>query len=79
MHGGGAPQVKKAAELRLLELVDPALARIKVLIDHGENDAVKLAASKDVLDRTGFSRKEKQEIEHKGGVTVYLPARKATE
>lgn len=54
-HGGNAPQVKKKAKERLLELVDPALAALhKVLANPDTEDAVKVRASLGILDRTGF-------------------------
>jgi len=55
VHGAAAPQVKKAAKQRLLELVDPALAALhKVLSDENADDGVKVRAALGILDRTGF-------------------------
>ena len=61
-HGGGAPQVKKAAAERLKALVHPAIDRINQTIE-GVNipAAVALAAAKDILDRTGHKPVEKHE------------------
>lgn len=51
MHGGSAPQVQSRARERLLEMVDPALAKIRKLIDNADTDGTCLAACKAVLDR----------------------------
>jgi hypothetical protein len=61
MHGGGAPQVKKAAALRLAALVDPAIAQLAKLLKSG-NPSVSLGAVKDVLDRNGFKPTDKTEL-----------------
>jgi hypothetical protein len=51
-HGGGAPQVQRRAEERLLELQHPAITRLGELVAQGEFPSVAIAAVKDVLDRT---------------------------
>lgn len=53
-HGGQASQVLHAARMRLLEATDPALHRLVWLVDHGDTDAVRLNAAKDLLDRAGL-------------------------
>lgn len=53
MHGGGAPQVKRKAEERLRELIDPAITRLAELVAQKEFPSVAIAAVKDVLDRNG--------------------------
>ena len=55
-HGAGAPQVKAAAARRVLEeLVDPALIALRDIVnDRTIPEAVRLAAAKDILDRTGY-------------------------
>lgn len=73
-HGGAAPQVKQAAAERLLAMVDPAMTALKELLE-AESEDVRFRAAKDVLDRTGYKPKERQEIEHRGNVTIYLPER----
>jgi hypothetical protein len=76
-HGGAAPQVKRKAEERIRELVNPALAAIARLIgeteDHvgAESEAVKLAAARDILDRAGYSPTAKIHLE--GDLTVKSP------
>jgi len=60
MHGGGAPQVVKKARERLDALVDPAIARLAVLVDD-EDKKVALAAAKDILDRNDITGKTKHE------------------
>ncbi len=56
IHGGAAPQVKKAAARRVLEaLVAPALIQLRRLVDDPTvADPVKFAAIRDILDRTGY-------------------------
>jgi hypothetical protein len=68
MHGGKSPQALRTAAERLAALVDPALAELGKLVEDAENDAIKLAAIKDVLDRAGFKPRER--IEQSGKVTV---------
>lgn len=61
MHGGSAPQVKLAAQARLMAMVDPALGKLAKLIQ-SKSDPVALGAVKDILDRTGFKPTEKIEV-----------------
>lgn len=62
-HGGKAPQVRAAANRRLLELVDPALSEMsKILDDKSVPPAVKVTAIKDVLDRAGLAGIQRLEI-----------------
>ena len=49
-HGGGAPQVREAARLRMVFLLDPGLKRLASILKHGD-DSHALAAIKVVLDR----------------------------
>ncbi len=51
IHGGQAPQVKRTAQERLAELVEPAIVELRRIMEQGDSDAVKLAAVKDILDR----------------------------
>ena len=70
-HGGSAPQVKKAAALRLAELVDPAIGVIARYLKNptsGVKDETKLRAALAVLDRTGYHAG--QEIHLKGELDV---------
>ena len=55
-HGGAAPQVIAASARRILnDLVGPALVQLqKVLDDVSTPPAVRLAAVRDILDRTGL-------------------------
>jgi hypothetical protein len=53
MHGAGAPQVRRAAALRILQLVSPALANLSR--DLRDKDAgVRQKATFDVLNRAGL-------------------------
>lgn len=52
MHGGAAPQVRRAAQVRLAMAADPAAARlIEIANDKRMPPAVRLAANKEILDR----------------------------
>lgn len=63
-HGGKAPQVLAASARNILEsLVGPALAKMsEILNDESTPPAVRLAAVRDILDRTGFKPTERVEI-----------------
>ena len=62
-HGGSAPQVKEAARLRILALVDPALGvlaravrpRKAVKGRPWEPTSQEISAAKDILDRAGLN------------------------
>jgi hypothetical protein len=56
LHGGAAPQVKKAAKLRLLELVDPAIATLARIMATSDNEALRLKAADSILDRGGLPK-----------------------
>lgn len=49
-------------------MVDPALARLRRLIDEADSDSVKLAAVRDALDRAGYKLPER--IEADNAVTI---------
>ena len=60
MHGGGAPQVKQAAQRRIQELVLPSLGLLAEYIertdpDEGAPAQARIQAARDILDRAGFS------------------------
>ena len=56
MHGGSAPQVKRKAALRLLELVDPAIATLAREMARADKSADRQRAANSILDRAGVSR-----------------------
>lgn len=56
LHGGSAPQVKRAAKLRLLELVDPAIATIARVMATSPNEVLRFKAAQDILDRGGLPK-----------------------
>lgn len=62
-HGGAAPQVREKARQRLLEAVDPLMAELIRLALHGDSEQVRVAATKDALDRAGLSAKVQIESE----------------
>jgi hypothetical protein len=69
-HGARAPAVKRKAEERIRELVNPALAALARLIGDAdldragaESEAVRLQAARDILDRAGYSATQKVKID----------------
>ncbi len=63
-HGGRAPQVRAAAQRRILAAADRAAAAVVALMEDSETPhAVKLAAAKDLLDRAGLSSKTELSVE----------------
>lgn len=63
LHGGAAPQVKRAAKLRLLELVDPAIATLARIMATSPNEALRLKAADSILDRGGLPKGAQVTIE----------------
>lgn len=61
-HGGRAPQVRQSADARLAAMVDPLLTELFRIARSGENDAVRLAAIKDALDRAGYKPRDKVDV-----------------
>ncbi|AWY05344.1 hypothetical protein QC999_gp19 [Microbacterium phage Cressida] len=58
MHGGSAPQVKRRAALRLLELVDPAVATLAREMATATKSADRQRAANSILDRAGVVRRD---------------------
>lgn len=66
-HGGAAPHVKAAADQRLKALAPNAVDVLEELLNAtDEASAIRLAAARDILDRAGYSAK--QRIEHSGDI-----------
>lgn len=66
MHGGAAPQVVRAAQVRLLMASDRLMAQLLMIAeDKSEPTPVRLAAIRDALDRAGLGSKQQIEIEAK--------------
>ncbi len=61
-HGGGAPQVKKAARERLNDLIDPAINELGRRVEDQDNPALALRAAQGILDRAGYKSSEKVEL-----------------
>ena len=53
MHGGAAPQVKRAAQLRLLELINPAIATLAREMAQADRSVDRQRAANSILDRAG--------------------------
>ncbi|WP_395690670.1 hypothetical protein [Nocardioides sp.] len=63
VHGGAAPQNKKSAKERLLELADPAIAALsKIVNDEDTDDTVRLRAALGIMDRIGLGPGAKLEV-----------------
>ena len=64
MHGGAIPAVKAQSARQLLDqLVGPALAKLKSIVEDDQTpDAVRLAAIRDILDRTGYKPPTQVEV-----------------
>lgn len=54
-HGGAAPQVKRRAKLRVLQLLDPALGQLARILANPDDQRIGLAAIKIVTDLNGMS------------------------
>ncbi len=50
-HGGMAPNVRQRAQERLEAMIDPALDRLRQLIDTADSDSVRLRALELAMDR----------------------------
>ena len=61
-HGGGAPQVRRSAAMRILALVDPALANLANDLKSKER-TIRQRATFDVLDRAGLKAADKLILE----------------
>lgn len=55
-HGGSAPQVRRKAALRLLELVDPAIGTLAREMATADKSADRQRAANSILDRAGMPR-----------------------
>lgn len=55
-HGGSAPQVRRKAALRLLELVDPAIGTLAREMVQADKSADRQRAANSILDRAGMPR-----------------------
>lgn len=74
VHGGSAPQVKRAAFVRLLMEADPAAAELISIYKNKKNPiAIRLRAIESVLDRGGISARQEIDIDLQvgGKLSVY--------
>lgn len=55
-HGGASPQAKAKARLRLLELVDPAIATLAREMVQADLSSDRQKAANSILDRAGYAR-----------------------
>jgi len=61
-HGGAAPQVRRKAEERLLRYSDVLVRELLKIATSADNEAVRLAAVRDALDRIGLGRAREIDI-----------------
>lgn len=65
-HGAKAPQVRAAAQLRILESADAvAAALVKIALDEKESGSVRVQAQRDLLDRAGLGAKQLVDVTHR--------------
>ena len=57
MHGGAAPQVIRSANIRLIELINPAIAALARELLKGDTSADRVRAANSILDRAGVPRR----------------------
>lgn len=69
-HGGAAPQVKRKALERLMELQDRAIDRMAALMRQEQYPSTAYAASRDILDRTMGKPTESVQVEQSGELTI---------
>jgi hypothetical protein len=62
VHGGSAPAAKRNAKLRLLELVDPAIATLAREMTSAKSSKDRMAAANSILDRAGYGRVSQVEV-----------------
>ena len=55
-HGGAAPQVKRKAAIRLLELIDPAISTLASEMLQADKSSDRQRAANSILDRAGVPR-----------------------
>lgn len=60
IHGGASPQAQRNVRMRLLELLDPAVATLAEELDNPSAE-VRLKAANSILDRGGMARATKVE------------------
>jgi hypothetical protein len=74
-HGGGAPQVQKAARQRILDAAQDAVSTlIRATTDETVPWPVRLAAARDLLDRAGEGAKQQVEVTTHDGDLADLDA-----
>lgn len=55
-HGGSTKHAREKAKLRLLELIEPAVAQLARLMVNSADERVQLRAAENILDRGGLPR-----------------------
>lgn len=65
-HGGSAPQVKRAAKVRLAMAADWLIAELLTIAKSGADERTRLSAVNSALDRVGISAKAEVEVSMPG-------------
>lgn len=63
MHGGRTPQVKRAADLRLIALYQPAISTLAREMATAAKSADRIRAANSLLDRIGVARNSEMTAE----------------
>lgn len=65
-HGASAPQVRAAAQMRILENADAvAAALVKIALNESEGAAARVSAARDLLDRAGLGAARQLDVTHR--------------
>lgn len=65
-HGASAPQVRAAAQMRILQNADAvAAALVKIALDSAEPASSRVAAARDLLDRAGLAATKIVDVTHR--------------
>jgi hypothetical protein len=72
MHGGSAAHVRNAARLRILALVNPALAAMSKSLNSKEPDSTTIAVARDILDRAGLKPPTEITGENGGPIQIVI-------
>lgn len=69
-HGDPAERARQKVAARLRALAPRALEALQALMDQAEQDAVRLQAARDVLDRAGYKAPSRHEVSGPAGHPV---------
>lgn len=70
IHGGAAPQARKSARKRLLELIEPAIVTLETEMEMASSSADRQRAANSILDRAGYGRSPEIDVDDARAVLV---------